>query len=167
MYDVIIEHPAIDDRTYSADGPGQLRDIVWGIARAQGKPVTDDLKMITEVGALRSACDITGEGVLKVHDITVTVRDAEPCEGHQGEDSVLLGGPEFCDGSCKPRTSFRKPQLLDLACALDDAELDATGGCGRCGLEAGQMCAGCGKCNCHTHEACVRPTGEVQVPQGS
>ncbi|MGW3466331.1 hypothetical protein ACWDE9_45390 [Streptomyces olivaceoviridis] len=43
---------------------------------------------------------------------------------------------------------------------LDDAELEARGGCGPCGLEAGQMCAGCGKCNCHTHETCVRPAGQ-------
>ncbi|MET8609758.1 hypothetical protein [Streptomyces misionensis] len=161
VYDVIIEHPALaEDRTYSANGPGQLRNIVWGVARAQGKPVTDDRAMIAEVGALRSDCDITGEGVLKVHDVTVTVRDAEPCAGHQGEDSVLLGGPEFCDGSCEPRPRFDKEALIDLSGALDDAELDATGGCGPCGLEADQMCAACGKCNCHTHETCVRPAGE-------
>ncbi|MGY3199772.1 hypothetical protein [Streptomyces sp. TE5632] len=170
MYQVTIEHPAIDDRAYTANGPGELRDIVWGVARAQGKPVTDDLAMIAEVGALRSACDIKGEGVLKVHAITVTVTDADPaafeCEGHQGEDSVLLGGPERCDGRCRtPRPRFLKAQLFDLACALDDAELEEAGGCGACGLEAGQMCAACGKCNCDRHDACVRPA-EGEPAQG-
>jgi hypothetical protein len=157
MYDVTIEHSGIEDRTFSADGPGQLRDIVWGIARVQGEPVTDDLAMITEVGALRSACDTTGEGVLKVHDVTITVRDAEPCDGHPDDDSVLLGGPEFCDGSCKPRPRFDKNALVALSCALDDADLEESGGCGRCSLEAGQMCAACGKCNCHRHDGCARP----------
>lgn len=163
MYVITIEHPAIEDRTYLADGPGQLRDIVWGVARAQGKPVTDNLAMIVEVGTLRSRCDIEGKGVLAVHDITVTLTDADPssfeCEGHEGEDGVLLDGPTRCAGRCKPRARFDKSALIDLSCALDDAELEAAGGCGRCGLEVGQMCAGCGNCNCHRHDVCARPAG--------
>ncbi|MEU1853937.1 hypothetical protein ABZ499_32940 [Streptomyces sp. NPDC019990] len=157
MYDVILDGPGIDARTYFADGPGELRNIVWGVARAQGQPVTDDREMIAKVGELRSDCDITGDGTLQVHAITVTVRDAEGCEGHAGEDSVLLGGPETCDGSCRPRRRFREPQLIDLVCALEDAELEGSGGCGACGLEAGQMCAACGKCNCDRHDTCIRP----------
>lgn len=160
MYQVTIEHPAIEERTYFADGPGELRNIVWGVARAQGKPVTDDLAMIAEVGALRSDVVVHGEGEMKVYEITVRVRDAEECEGHAGEDSVLLGGPEFCDGSCRPRKRFRKDALLDLADALEDAGLDAAGGCSACGLEAGQNCAGCGRCNCDRHDTCVRPEGQ-------
>ncbi|MYR63890.1 hypothetical protein GTY54_49385 [Streptomyces sp. SID625] len=166
MYLVTIEHPGIKDRTYSADRPGELRNIVWACARVQGKPIpdADDREMIHEVGALRSQADINGEGALKVHDITVKVAEADPaeyaCEGHEGEDAVLLGGPKFCDGRCKPRTRFTQDAAVALACALDDADLEAEGGCGPCGLEVDQMCAACGKCNCHTHETCARPTGE-------
>ncbi|PWI16016.1 hypothetical protein DI272_18970 [Streptomyces sp. Act143] len=160
MYDVVIEHPAIEDRNYSAADSSQLRGIIRSLALVQGKPPTEGLALHMDVELLRHACDKTGEGVLKVHDITVTLREAEGCEGHQGEDSVLLGGPEFCDGSCRPRSRFDKQKAFELMNAIDDAELDASGGCGPCGLEAGQMCAGCGKCNCHTHETCVRPASE-------
>ncbi|GGZ23565.1 hypothetical protein GCM10010387_15950 [Streptomyces inusitatus] len=160
MYDVTIEHPAIEERTFFASGPGPLRDIVWGVARAQGEPVTDHLAMIAEVGALRSRADIEGEGELKIGEITVRVRNAEGCEGHQGEDAVLLGGPEFCDGSCRPRKLFKRGALLDLADALEDADLEASGGCSGCGLGAGQSCAGCGKCNCDRHDGCVRPKSQ-------
>lgn len=97
MYLVTIEHPGVEDRTYFADRPGELRNIVWAVARAQGKPVTDDRAMIAEVGALRSRCDIYGEGVLIVDAITVTVTDADPsafeCEGHEGEDAAPLRRP--------------------------------------------------------------------------
>ncbi|QNT94890.1 hypothetical protein HEP81_04617 [Streptomyces griseofuscus] len=160
MFEVTIEHPGIEDRTYFADRQGELRNIVWGVARAQGKPTTNDREMIAIVGGIASDWAIRGEATLKVHDVTVIVRDPAGCDGHAGEDGVLLGGPETCDGSCKPRPRFSLAAAADLTCALDDAELDATGGCGPCGLEAGQMCAGCGKCNCHTHETCVRPAGE-------
>ncbi|WP_327345927.1 hypothetical protein [Streptomyces europaeiscabiei] len=162
MYQVTIKHPAIEDRTYIANGPGELRNIVWGVARAQGKPVTDDSAMIAEVGDLRSRCDIEGVGLLDVHEITVKVEDADPdmyeCEGgHDNEDSAILGGPVRCDGACRPRRRFHKGALLSLAEALDDAELESEGGCAACGLEAGQMCAGCGKCNCERHDNCTRP----------
>lgn len=165
MYNVILDGPGLDDRTYFADRPGELRNIVWAVAQAQGKPVTDDREMIFKVGGLRSNCDITGEGVMQVHGVTVTVRDAEGCEGHAGEDSVLLGGPEACDGSCRLRRRFTRDAAFALMCALDDAELDEEGGCGPCGLEAGQMCAACGKCNCDTHETCVRPAEEEPARQ--
>ncbi|MER7739994.1 hypothetical protein ABTX34_17040 [Streptomyces sp. NPDC096538] len=158
MYDVILDGPGLDDCFYFADRPGELRNIVWAVARAQGRPVTDDSEMIAKVGELRSDCDITGEGTLQVHAVTVTVRDAEGCDGgHDGEDAVLLGGPAVCDGRCKPRPRFTREAIGYLASALDDAELDKSGGCGACGLEAGQMCAACGKCNCDSHGTCVRP----------
>ncbi|MFD0209151.1 hypothetical protein ACFVH9_08435 [Streptomyces hirsutus] len=164
MYQVTIEHPAIKERTYTADTPGELRDIVWGVARAQGEPVTDDLAMINKVGALCARSDNGGIGVLAVHDITVKVEGADPaayeCEGHEGEDAVLLGGPTRCDGRCKPRKRFRKPELLYLSLALDNARLEAEGGCAACELEADQMCADCGQCNCDRHDTCVRPAGE-------
>jgi hypothetical protein len=167
MYEVTIEHPAVGERTYVADGPGGLRDIVWGVARAQGRPITDeggrDREMIHAVGALRSRADFEGAGRLEVGAVTVKVEPADDsayaCQGHQGEDAVLLGGPEFCDGSCVPRRRFKKAALLDLADALEDAELDASGGCSACGLEAGQKCVACGRCNCDRHDDCKRPAG--------
>jgi hypothetical protein len=154
---VTIEHPVLEDRSYFADRQGELRNIVWAVARAQGKPVENDREMIAAVGDVASDWAIHGEATLKVHEVTVTVRDPEECEGHAGEDAVLLGGPEFCDGSCRPRPRFDSNALLDLSDALDDAQLEETGGCGACSLEADQMCAACGKCNCDRHDACVRP----------
>lgn len=160
MYDVTIEHPTIADRTFFADRPGSLRGIVWGVAQAQGESVADDLTIAAEVGALWSRADIEGEAQLEVGEITVRVRDAEGCEGHAGEDSALLGGPELCDGSCRPRKRFTRGALLDLAEALEGAALDAAGGCSACGLEAGQTCVGCGRCACDRHDTCVRPEGQ-------
>lgn len=74
--------------------------------------------------------------------------------------------PPRCDGRCKPRIRFDKNALIDLSCALGDAELEEAGGCGRCGLEAGRMCVACGKCNCGRHDSCIRPTGESRPGQG-
>lgn len=116
MFEVTIEHPGIEDRTYFADRQGELRNIVWGVARAQGKPTTNDREMIAIVGGIASDWAIRGEATLKVHDVTVIVRDPAGCDGHAGEDGVLLGGPETCDGSCKPRPRFqsgrsRRPDL--------------------------------------------------------
>ena len=168
MYDVTIEYPGIDDRQFTCATGGELRNLVWGVARAQGQPITSeaerDREMIHEVGALRSRADIEGVGTLAVVDCTVRVEPADEipyrCEGHQGEDVFLLGGPEFCDGTCRPaRRRFDHEALVDLSMALDDAELEESGGCGACGLEADAKCEGCGLCNCETHGACVRPAG--------
>ncbi|MFJ1606994.1 hypothetical protein ACIOHS_27025 [Streptomyces sp. NPDC088253] len=169
MYDVTIEFPGMDAREYVCNGPGELRSLVWDVARAQGKPITDedgrDLEMIFEVGDLRSRADIEGVGLLDVHAVKVQVKPVEDefayaCDGHEGEDIALLGGPTHCDGSCKPRRRWNREALVDLTCALDDAEVEADGGCGRCSLEAAQMCAACGRCNCHDHSTCVRPVGK-------
>ncbi|MGW6391165.1 hypothetical protein ACWFR1_11810 [Streptomyces sp. NPDC055103] len=164
MYEVTIEHLAIEEQSYLCATVGELRDVVWGIARAQGEPIADkdSGEMIHEVGALRSRADIDGVGTLTVLGITVRVEPADEsayaCEGHEGEDAVLLGGPTHCDGRCRPRRKFNREALVDLTIALDDADLDETGGCGACGLEAEQMCADCGRCNCSRHDSCKRPT---------
>ncbi|MFB8347964.1 hypothetical protein [Streptomyces niveus] len=164
MYEVTIEHPAIEEQSYLCTTPGELRDVVWGVARAQGEPIAvkDCGEMIHEVGALRSRADLDGGGTLTVIEVTVRVEPADEsayaCEGHEGEDAVLLGGPDRCDGSCRPRRKFNREALVDLSLALDDPDLDKTGGCGPCGLEAGQMCADCGRCNCSRHDSCRRPT---------
>lgn len=168
MYSVTIEHPGMDDREYVCDGPRELRNVVWAVARAQGAPIISagdrDREMIYAVGDLWSRADIEGVATLKVEAITVRVEPADEtayaCEGHEGEDSVLLGGPTHCDGRCRPRRRFGPQDLIDLSCALDDAALEESGGCGRCSLEAGQMCAACGRCNCHDHSTCVRPAGK-------
>ncbi|MEU6595336.1 hypothetical protein ABZ923_40120 [Streptomyces sp. NPDC046881] len=169
MFHVTIEHPGISDEPYVCDSPAQLRTLVWGVARAQGKPITDkddqDREMIIEVGHLWSRAVIERVGLLDVHDLRVKVEPVEDefayaCEGHEGEDSVLLGGPTHCDGTCRPRRRFDHKALVDLSCALDDADVEAAGGCGRCSLEADQMCADCGRCNCHTHATCERPVGK-------
>ncbi|MEU6628408.1 hypothetical protein ABZ905_08950 [Streptomyces parvus] len=167
MYAVTLAHPQLDDRRFYCPTPGALRDVVWGAARAHGQPITAeggrDSEMIAEVGDLRSRADIDGIGTLAVFDFTVTVEPVGTgtefdCEGgHEGEDAALLGGPTTCDGRCRPRPRFGHQALTDLVCALDDAELDESGGCGACGLEAGQMCVGCGRCNCHRHDGCARP----------
>ncbi|PWI05498.1 hypothetical protein DIZ27_38870 [Streptomyces sp. NWU339] len=51
---------------------------------------------------------------------------------------------------------YRTPQR-EAVIDPDDLELELTGGCGRCGLEADMMCAGCGRCNCDRHDQCKRP----------
>ncbi|MFF0092736.1 hypothetical protein ACFYSF_22625 [Streptomyces canus] len=169
MYDVTIEYPGMDAREYVCNGPKELRNLVWGVASAQGKPITEQLDRhnpwIHEVGDLRSRADIEGVGLLDVHAVSVKVKPVEDesayaCEGHEGEDIALLGGPTHCDGTCRPRKRWDRNALIDLTCALDDAELDEAGGCGACSLEANQMCAACGRCNCHDHATCVRPEGK-------
>lgn len=46
---------------------------------------------------------------------------------------------------------------ISRAMFLDDLELELTGGCGLCGLEADWMCVDCGRCNCDRHDDCKRP----------
>ncbi|MET8746839.1 hypothetical protein [Streptomyces sp. NPDC004728] len=46
---------------------------------------------------------------------------------------------------------------IERALFLDDLELELTGGCGHCGLEADMMCAACERCNCDRHDQCTRP----------
>ncbi|MFZ3595085.1 hypothetical protein [Streptomyces sp. BH104] len=165
MYQVTIEHSGIQGELQfdCADGL-ELRALVYSVHRAQNQPVVDDFQTFTAVNVVLSQADADGKGVLNAHAVTVTVEPGDPCafecEGHPGDDSVLLGGPEFCDGTCKPRRRFDCEALVRLALALDDAELDATGGCGPCGLEAGQMCVDCKQCNCDRHDQCKRPAAE-------
>ncbi|MFD9422249.1 MULTISPECIES: hypothetical protein [unclassified Streptomyces] len=171
MYAVTLAHPHLDERRFFCGTPGELRDAVWGVARAQGSPITSeggyDREMIYEVGDLRSRADTEGTGTLQVLDFTVTVDPIAgteyDCEGHEGEDIALLGNPATCDGSCRPRPRFDRAALVDLTTALDDAELDESGGCGACGLEAGQMCVACGCCNCDRHDTCVRPPEDTSA----
>ncbi|MEU7323364.1 hypothetical protein ABZ682_22855 [Streptomyces griseoviridis] len=169
MFHVTIEHPGIDGEPYLCRDPKELRNLVWGVAQAQGQPITETLDRhnpwIREVGDLWSRAVIEGVGLLEVRALTVKVEPVEDefayrCEGHEGEDSVLLGGPTHCDGTCRPRRRWTHEAVVDLSCALDDAEVEAGGGCGGCSLEADQMCVGCGRCNCFTHESCVRPAGK-------
>ncbi|MER7477372.1 hypothetical protein ABTX60_06915 [Streptomyces sp. NPDC126510] len=54
------------------------------------------------------------------------------------------------------RTTEREAAINRMIVA-DDLELELTGGCGRCGLEADWMCVACGRCNCHRHDNCTRP----------
>ncbi|MEC3995195.1 hypothetical protein VSR01_17300 [Actinacidiphila sp. DG2A-62] len=164
MYEVTIEHPAFEEKTFTAKDGGELRTLIYGVARAQGKQVDNDSDMIAEVGAVRSRADVEGVGVIEVYDLTVKVAPAEnpsdyACEGHESL-YVGLGESAYCDGGCVRRLRFTRDSLVELTLALDDEELDETGGCGRCGLEADQMCVGCGRCNCDTHGSCERPDGE-------
>ena len=161
MYEVTIEHPAFEEKMFTAKDGGELRTLIYGVARAQGRKVEDDSDMIAEVGAVRSRADIEGVGLIEVYDLTVKVAPAEnetdyACGGH---DSLYVGLGEtaHCDGSCVTRPRFARDTLVDLVLALDDEELDESGGCGACGLEADQMCAGCGRCNCNRHDTCERP----------
>lgn len=164
MYKVTIEHPGIDDeRLYTCKNGGELRNLVYDVHRAQNQEITDHGQAIVDVGELRDRADIEGVGVLDVGAVKVRVEPAEhgdgACEGHESPYAGL-GESVMCDGSCIVRPRFDRQVQIDLALALDDAELDATGGCSACGLEAGQMCVGCGRCNCEGHEGCERPAAE-------
>ncbi|CAM5479937.1 MULTISPECIES: hypothetical protein [Streptomyces] len=54
----------------------------------------------------------------------------------------------------------QREAVIARASFLDDLELELTGGCGLCGLEADWMCAACGLCNCHRHDRCKRSAGQ-------
>ncbi|WP_228980198.1 hypothetical protein [Streptomyces sp. DH12] len=162
MYEVTIQHPAFKEKLFTAKDGGELRTLVFGLARAQGQQPASDRDLIAEVGNVRSRADIEGVGLIKVYDLTVEVKPAEnevdyACEGHESL-YVGLGETVTCDGSCIPRLRFSRDSLMRLSLALDDEDLDETGGCGACGLEVGQMCADCGRCNCSRHDSCKRPT---------
>lgn len=161
MYEVTIQHPAFEDRTFTAKDSGELRTLIYRVAQAQGRQAASDSFLIAEVGDVRSRADIEGVGLIEVLDLTVKVAPAEnpsdyTCEGHESV-YVGLGETAYCDGSCVDRPRFTRDALVELMLALDDEELEETGGCGACGLEADQMCAGCGRCNCDTHDSCTRP----------
>ncbi|MBA0053473.1 hypothetical protein E0L36_22115 [Streptomyces sp. AJS327] len=164
MYEVTIEHPGFDEEPlYSCKDGGELRSLVYGVHRAQGQEVADHSEAIADISALRSRADIEGVGVLDVGAVKVRVKPAEygdwACEGHESLYAGL-GESVMCDGSCVVRPRFDREAQIALALALDDAELDASGGCGACGLEAGQMCADCERCNCDRHDGCERPAAE-------
>jgi hypothetical protein len=167
MYEVTIQHRAFEEKTFTAKDAGELRTLIYGVARAQGKQVENDSDLIAEVGDVRSRADIEGVGLIEVYDLRVEVKPAEDeieyaCEGHESL-YVGLGETVHCDGSCKPRLRFTRETLIDLSTALDDDDLDESGGCGTCGLEAEQMCVGCGRCNCDRHDSCKRPGAEPDV----
>ncbi|RWZ74884.1 hypothetical protein EQK42_16655 [Streptomyces albidoflavus] len=162
MYEVTIEHPTVAGKTFTAKDGGELRTLIYGVARAQGAAPANDSDLVAEVGAVRSRADIEGVGLIKVYDLKVKVQPVEyesdyACQGHESLYAGL-GETVTCDGSCVPRPRFSRDDLLRLACALDNEDLDETGGCGACGLEAEQMCADCGCCNCSRHASCKRPT---------
>lgn len=161
MYEVTIEHPAFEEKVFTAKDGGELRTLIYGVARAQGQGIESDSDMIAEVGAVRSRADIEGVGLIEVYDLMVKVEPASDetayaCEGHESL-YVGLGETAYCDGACRPRRRFTRETLVDLSLALDDDDLDESGGCGRCGLEVGQTCVGCGRCNCDRHDSCKRP----------
>lgn len=161
MYEVTIQHPAVEEQAFTAKDGGELRTLIYGVAHAQGKRPAWDRDLIAEISDVRSRADIEGVGLIEVYDLTVEVKPAEEvdyaCDGHESL-YVGLGETVTCDGSCVPRLRFSRDARMRLALALDDEDLDETGGCGPCGLEAGQMCAGCGHCNCSRHDSCKRPT---------
>ncbi|GAA2948553.1 hypothetical protein ACFPN0_15045 [Kitasatospora cinereorecta] len=166
MYEVTIQHPTVEAKTFTAKDGGELRTLIYGVARAQGAVPVNDSDLVAEVGAVRSRADIEGVGLIKVYDLTVKVQPAEnesdyACQGHESL-YVGLGESVMCDGSCVPRLQFSRDSLLRLSFALDDEDLDETGGCGACGLEAEQMCADCGRCNCGRHDSCKRPATEPE-----
>ncbi|MGA5497751.1 hypothetical protein ACPCSP_25645 [Streptomyces cinereoruber] len=163
MYEVTIQHPSIEEKTFTAKDGGELRTLVYRVARAQGNEISVG-DLIAEAGAVRSRADIEGVGLIEVHDLTVEVRPAEnesdyACEGHE---SLYTGFGEtaYCDGSCVKRATFDRVALLELSAALDDEDLEESGGCPDCGLEADDKCAACGLCNCDRHDNCKRPQGQ-------
>ncbi|WP_199570568.1 hypothetical protein [Streptomyces murinus] len=164
MYDVTIKAEGMTDRGYHCKDAAELRTLVYGVFRAQGEAVKNETELIAEISGAHSAADLGGVGSVGAGDCTVTVAEVEDwtefsCHGHESL-YVGLGETVRCDGTCRPRRRFNRAALLDLTEALDDAGLEATGGCGRCGLEAGQMCVGCERCNCHRHDTCTRPASE-------
>ncbi|WP_030236894.1 hypothetical protein [Streptomyces sp. NRRL S-350] len=125
MYEIRVSHPALISRTFTAKDGGELRNLVWAVARAAGQPIGDgeDREMVHEVGDLRSRADIEGVGVLDVRGVTVRVMstargDWEECEGHDDNPDVGLGETDYCDGTCVVRPIFGCEDEAALAAAL-------------------------------------------------
>ncbi|WTW95437.1 hypothetical protein OG216_19540 [Streptomycetaceae bacterium NBC_01309] len=161
MYEVAVQHPAIEERRYICADLAELRTLVWGVAQAQGNPIAadDGDEMLAEVANARRRADFFDFGLLRVEQCSVRIELAEEsdCDGH---DSVYaaLGESQYCDGTCRPGVRFKRAALHDLTAALESAEAEAAGECDGCGLEVDQRCVGCGRCNCDQHDGCVRPS---------
>ncbi|MFE3033043.1 hypothetical protein ACFXKY_15535 [Streptomyces canus] len=76
------------------------------------------------------------------------------------EDQHTNAPDEFWTVVRRHGRTAQREAAIDRALLLDDLELELTGGCGACGLEAGQMCVACGRCNCDRHDDCTRPAGQ-------
>ncbi|MFC8887221.1 hypothetical protein ACFT54_09930 [Streptomyces cinereoruber] len=163
MYEVTIQHPSLAEKTFTAKDGGELRTLIYRVARAQGHEFASTRDLIVETGGVRSRADIEGVGLIEVAELTVQVKPAEnesdyACEGHESV-YVGLGEAAYCDGRCVRRTVFDWAAMAYLSCVLDDEDLEESGGCSDCGLEAGDECAACGRCNCDRHDNCTRPKG--------
>jgi hypothetical protein len=121
MYEVTIEHDAFNERVFTCRDGGELRDLAYRVARAQGRPVNDDRAMITEIGDWRSRADIEGTGLLELHGLTVRATPADAgewgCEGHEDLDGPI-GVTSYCDGSCVTRPRFDARAEGELRAAL-------------------------------------------------
>ncbi|MGW1989622.1 hypothetical protein [Embleya sp. NPDC001921] len=159
MYTITIEHPAVQAEQFTCKGAGELFTTAYRVAGAQGKPGKDDMELGSAISSALWQADLKGTATLIVHAVTLTIEQADPseyeCEGHE-DLAGPLGETVMCDGTCT-RRPFSVKAALGLMIAIDGAELDADGGCGACGIEAGQTCAGCGGCNCEDHGSCERP----------
>jgi hypothetical protein len=168
MYEITIQHRAFEEKTFTAEDGAELRTLIYGVARAQSRQPDIDRDLIVEAGAVRSRADIEGIGLIEVHGLTLKVAPAEndsdcACEGHESVN-VGLGETAYCDGTCRPRLRFTHDTLVELLIALDDEDVEESGGCGACGREADQMCACCGRCNCDRHDECTRPDDAPDFP---
>lgn len=126
MYEVTMSHPAIGEWKLSCKDDQVVWEAVAGAHRAQGQSPADYQDARRAVEDALAQVGAGGTGTVTALAVTITIELADEseyaCQGHEGEDAVLLGGPKFCDGSCVPRPRPGGRVLADLAEVLDDAE---------------------------------------------
>ncbi|WP_019061741.1 hypothetical protein [Streptomyces prunicolor] len=86
--------------------------------------------------------------------------DVSAAASYLAEDQHTNAPDEFWTVVRRFRRTTHQQAAIDRQIFLDDLELELTGGCGACGLEADQMCAACGRCNCDRHDECTRPADQ-------
>ncbi|MDK0525066.1 hypothetical protein [Streptomyces sp. ML-6] len=76
MYRIAIVRKGRPTDRHTAGGPGELRDVVYGVIRAEGSVITDadHSGLIELIGNARDMADIEGFAALTFGAATVTIR---------------------------------------------------------------------------------------------
>lgn len=86
--------------------------------------------------------------------------DVNAAASFMAEDQHTNAPDDFWTVVRRHRRTPDREAAIRRAILVDDLELELTGGCGACGLEADWMCVACGRCNCDRHDQCTRPASQ-------
>ncbi|MCX4792554.1 hypothetical protein OG369_43035 [Streptomyces sp. NBC_01221] len=80
MYRIAIVRKGQPADRRTAAGPGELRDVVYGVIRAEGSTITDadHSGLIELIGSARDMADIEGFAGLEFGAASITIRPATP-----------------------------------------------------------------------------------------